>query len=141
MFSKKLIINKSIMEKRKLTCTHFLFPYEIKFVGGLITIAGTGLFFTVKAFDINASFFGWVTISTGLLLFALSKEKIEDEMVDSIRLRSFLVSIIAGFAFVIPFEIIIYISGNYNPIGAIQYICLQLFIYILWFRYELSGKN
>jgi hypothetical protein len=126
------------MEKRKLTCANFLFPNGMKTIGIVTILSGIILFFIAKPLGLIVSFPGWYIIATGLFVFALSKEKQEDEMIESIRLRSFLISTIGVIAFVMTYDLIMYLDGSLNYINAIQIICLQLFIHTVWFRYEMS---
>ncbi len=126
------------MEKKKIQCNSFLLPHKLRVITAFIVIAGLVTFFVAKPFNMNVSLPGWYLIGLGLLGFALSKEKIEDEMINSIRLRAFLFSIVSAILFVTVFDFITYLDGSTVYTSAAQILCLQLFIYIVWFRYELA---
>lgn len=78
--------------------TRFLFPYSFKFIGlvlfvlhipfifwkGNLNLQGTGLFSGSHLFFIVTV----VTMVTGLLFMAFSKERVEDEQIAQLRLDS-----------------------------------------------------
>ena len=145
----------------------YLFPYETKILGILLAILGIILgvfrfyfgikpeYLEVKVFAVYSSFLEskYLSVITnniseeitglillaGLTIIAFSEEKFEDETIMQIRMRSLFYSVYANifftcFAFVFIFGLgfIYFLVLN---------IFLQLFVFILFFRYKLYEYN
>lgn len=138
--------------------TSFLLPNRFKKIGlflfpfGLIvwTITQRGLFntelnHTFKVFTLTLSFFSFLF---GLYFISLSKEHVEDEFIESVRLKSFQISSIIQMAFFLISFSAMHLF-NIEPAGdsglsiyLLSSILLFWVTYILIFNYTLiNNKN
>ena len=87
---------KSKVDKLKI----YQLPNRAKMIGWVITcLAFVALFFTIK--DTIPKEFAKYSLLVGLLIVSISKEKIEDELIKNLRMRSF------TFAFIFAVFIVI----------------------------------
>ncbi|MBS1516662.1 MAG: hypothetical protein JSS91_01090 [Bacteroidetes bacterium] len=126
------------MEIKKPDCSKFLFPGKMKAIGIIVILLSIGMFFITKSFGGSVSFLGWYFMAAGLTLSAFSREKAEDEMTESVRLRSLMISVSGAIAFVMAFDLIRYFNDGSGGMSAVQFICLMIFFYIIRFRIEIS---
>lgn len=137
--------------------TSFLLPNRYKKIGlflfpiGLIIwmITQRGLFnselnHTIKVFTLTLSFFSFIF---GLYFISFSKEPIEDEFIESVRLKSFQISSITQMVFfLISFSIMLLF--NIEPSGdselsiyLLSSIILFWVMYIVIFNYTLINNK
>jgi hypothetical protein len=137
--------------------TSFLLPNRFKRIGlflfpiGLIiwVITQRGLFnselnHTIKVFTLTLSFFSFIF---GLYFISFSKEPIEDEFIESVRLKSFQISSITQMVFfLISFSIMLIFNIEPNgdvglSIFFLSSIILFWIMYILIFNYTLINNK
>lgn len=119
----------------------WLLPNYCKKIGLVIVLVATGLlinYFINRSISETSDYnvFTRVLMAIGLLLIAVSKEKIEDERVQILRLQSFFVSLIGCFAYCIVMEtyslFVVLVHASVTLL-----IVFQLLIYIVLFNYKL----
>ncbi len=123
----------------------WLFPNYFKKIGLLISIVAAVLFINyvfnnaiLETSDYNV--FNRVLMAIGLLLIAISKEKIEDERIQILRLQSFFVSLVGCFIYCIVMETYsLFVQLVHASVTIL--IIFQLLVYILLFNYKLYKLN
>ncbi len=127
---------KEVFKKLKL------FPRWFKYLGlVLIVISATVPF----SFDLNLlydgkNYIGVQGANLGLFLICFARDKIEDEMTNLIRLKSFYRSVIFGFLYVIVMDTGSYIMGNkFNEMPAYQLVFYIMSFYI--FSYYITKSK
>ncbi len=119
----------------------WLLPNYCKKIGIVIVLVATGLlinYFINRSISETSDYnvFTRVLMAIGLLLIAVSKEKIEDERIQILRLQSFFVSLIGCFAYCIVMEtyslFVVLVHASVTLL-----IVFQLLVYIVLFNYKL----
>lgn len=141
----------------------FLLPHRFQIIGFVLTVGGLVIsllrfgigikpwFFNVNVFAIYSSYFdtmyftvinnniseeiSGITLLTGLLLLALSREKKEQEHYAYLRLRAFLVAIYCTTALLLLTFLFVYGVAFFYALTLHAF--LPLIIYSLTFRYYL----
>lgn len=123
----------------------WLFPNYFKKIGLLISIVAAVLFINYifnNAISETSDYtvFNRVLMAIGLLMIAISKEKIEDERIQLLRLQSFFVSLVGCFIYCIVMEtyslFVVLVHASVTLL-----IIFQLLVYILLFNYKLYKSN
>lgn len=123
----------------------WLLPNYFKRIGLVIALVAAGLFINYvlsssisETSDYNV--FNRVLMAIGLLLTAISKEKIEDERIQILRLQSFFVSLIVCFLYSIVMEtyslFVVLVHASVTLL-----INFQLIVYIVLFNYKLRKSK
>lgn len=108
-----------------------LFPHWFKSIGIFWALASFVLVFVFASREEQI----WKAISThsiniGLFLVCFSKDKLEDELTNSIRLRAFYTSVVTGFCVVVFSYFVENLTGNTEYIyPAEKLITIILFVY------------
>ncbi len=122
-----------------------LFPRWVKYLGLIWTILSYTLsvvFFSVLKDEFmfeGKNYIGVLSGNIGLLLICLSKDKIEDEMTNMIRLKSFYRSVIIGFSAIVFFDILEILLGGTSLTDSFGFISMVLFLYLIMF-YSTKSK-
>lgn len=123
----------------------WLLPNYFKMIGAVIALVAFVLFvnYTMSSSISETSdynIFSRVLMAVGLLLTAISKEKIEDERIQILRLQSFFVSLIMCFAYCIIMEtyslFVVLVHASVTLL-----IVFQLLVYIALFNYKLRKSK
>ena len=116
-----------------------LFPRWVKYLGLTWTILSLILSVVFSlvlkdnfTFD-DKNYIGILSADFGLLLICFSKDKIEDEMTNMIRLKSFYSSVILGFSVIIFFDILEIILGGTSLTESFSFISMILSLYLITF--------
>lgn len=123
----------------------WLLPNYFKKIGLVIALVAAGLFINyVISGSIsetsNYNIFNRVLMAIGLLLIAVSKEKVEDERIQIIRLQSFFVSLVGCFAYCIVMETYsLFVLVVHASVTLL--IVFQLLVYIALFNYKLRKSK
>jgi len=120
-------------------------PHSFKKVGILLVVLSILFMFGRKLFDIEVAttlkFVLKRLLLVGLLLIAISKEKIEDEMIRTIRGQAFTIAFIAGVVYtliqpLINYVVAFFIEKDKEPLadlGDFQVLWFLLTMYLLFF--------
>ncbi|WP_051285126.1 hypothetical protein [Aequorivita capsosiphonis] len=121
-------------------------PNTWKRIGWAIFIVSLVLILLNRFIDINHIVFKSIlknTMLVGLLIVIISKEKIEDELVENLRSKAFSFAFIMGVAWVLVQPLLNYLvsflikpqDANYQDLGDFQILWFLLIIYltIFWF--------
>lgn len=123
----------------------WLLPNFYMKIGLVITLVAAGLFINYLmsnsiSENSNYNIFSRVLMAFGLLLIAVSKEKVEDERIQILRLQSFFVSLIVCFAYCIAMETYsLFAVLVHAPVTIL--IVFQLLFYIVLFNYKLHKSS
>lgn len=116
-----------------------LLPRWVKYMGltwAILSLILSIVFsFVLKdnfTFD-GENYIGILSINFGLLLICFSKDKIEDEMTNMIRLKSFYRSVIIGFSVIVFFDIVEILLGGTSLTESFSFISMILFLYLILF--------
>ena len=123
----------------------WLLPNYFKKIGLVIALVAAGLF--INYFSSNSiletsnyNIFNRVLMAIGLLLIAVSKEKVEDERIQILRLQSFFVSLIGCFTYCIVMETYsLFVLVVHASVTLL--IVFQLLVYIALFNYKLRKSK
>ena len=122
-----------------------LFPRWVKYLGLTWAILSLilSIVFSLKwednfTFD-GENYIGILSTNFGLLLICFSKDKIEDEMTNMIRLKSFYRSVILGFSVIVFFDILEILLGGTSLTESFSSISMVLFLYLIIF-YSTKSK-
>jgi hypothetical protein len=130
-----LLGRKANKTKKELDYQLFLFPNYFRSIGLIIAIVSV-------VFVAYLDFHGeelWKTIAIhsinlGLFFYCFAKDKQEDELTGTVRLRSFYNSVLAGIVFVVLIHFMEFLLGNEQYVyPAKQFITLLLFVYAISF--------
>jgi len=119
-----------------------LFPHNTKLLGGLVMLCGLVLILlrhqiaisTLTSLQESLLFHG--LFCAGIVLFIFTRERVEDELIDQLRLQSFQVAVLATLCFILIGVVVeIFSPAVYQT--TIDVVIFQGLIYILWFRVKL----
>jgi hypothetical protein len=122
-----------------------LFPRWVKYVGLIWVILSLILsivFSIVLHNDFTfegKNYIGVLSADFGLLLICFSRDKIEDEMTNMIRLKSFYRSVILGFTMIIFLDLLELFLGGKSVTESFSLIGIILFMYLFMF-YQTKSK-
>ena len=119
-------------------------PNSWKKIGWGILIVSLALILLNRYLDVDHLIFKSIlknTMLVGLLIVTISKEKIEDELVENLRSKAFSFAFIMGVAWVLVQPLINYLvsflitpqRANYQDLGDFQILWLLLVIYLTVF--------
>jgi len=109
-----------------------LFPYWFKFLGVFIIVPAMILPFVFDFLYNGKNYFGINTANLGLFFICFSRDKIEDEMTNLIRLKSFYRSVLVGFFYVFVMYLFDVLGGDEgNHVIGSQVVFMILFIYLM----------
>ncbi len=111
-----------------------LFPRWMKIVGIVIFISGVIIPFhsNLNLLIGGKNYLGITFANLGLFLICFSRDKLEDEMSNLIRLKSFYRSVALGFAYVFVFTALEFVHGDeFELMPAMQVVTFILFIYLV----------
>ncbi|PTX61663.1 hypothetical protein C8N46_104307 [Kordia periserrulae] len=132
-------------ERRMNKILNFGLPNSYKKLGIILVALSILFLITRKIFDIEISetirFILKRVVLVGLLIIAISKEKVEDEMIQSMRGRAFTMAFIFGVIFSLAQPLFNYIASfivekeddGLTDVGDFQVLWLLLTIYLLFF--------
>jgi len=133
-------------ERRLIWLISRKLPNSWKKIGWGILFLSLVLLLLNQYFDINHLMFKSILKNTtlvGLLIVTVSKEKIEDELVESLRAKAFSFAFIMGVTWVLVQPLINYtvsflitpLRANYQDLGDFQILWFLLIIYLttFWF--------
>ena len=140
-----IIVNNSYFSFMRKDIIKWLLPNYFKRVGLLIALTALGLlinYLLSSSISENSDYnvFTRMLMAIGLLLIAISKQKVEDERIQIIRLQSFYVSLVGCFIYCIIME-------TYSLVSVIVHasvtllIVFQLLVYIVLFNYKLNKSK
>ena len=132
-------------ERRMNKILNFGLPNSYKKIG--ISLVAVCILFLIsrKLFDLEISetirFISKRVVLVGLLIVVISKEKVEDEMIQSLRGRAFTMAFIFGVIFTLIQPLFNYIASfivekdkeGLTDVGDFQILWLLLTIYLLFF--------
>lgn len=132
-------------ERRFEKLKKFGLPPSYKKVGIAIVALGILFLFTRKFFDIEVSetakFIIKRAVLVGLLIIAISKEKIEDEMIQTLRGQAFTLAFVIGVIYTLIQPLINYVAFiifkdkyELEDLGDFQVLWFLLTIYLLFFH-------
>lgn len=108
-----------------------LFPRWIKYIGLVIFFVSVIVPFHTGLLIEGKNYLGLTFANLGLFLICFSRDKLEDEMSNLIRLKSFYRSVVFGFVYTFMFTAIEFIHGNkFELIPAIQLVTFILLVYL-----------
>lgn len=116
-----------------------LFPRWVKYLGltwAILSLILSVMFILVFDFDIlidGKNLIGVLSANFGLLLICFSKDKIEDEMTNMIRLKSFYSTVFFGFSGILILDVLEILLGGSSLIPSFSMISLILSIYLVSF--------
>ncbi|WP_420573424.1 hypothetical protein [Kordia sp.] len=139
-------------ERRFEKFKNFGLPHSFKKIGIALVVLSIVFLLARKLFSIEISetirFISKRVVLIGLLVIAISKEKIEDEMIKTIRGQAFSMAFIAGVVYTLIQPAINYIASlivedNNDPLtdlGDFQVLWFLLTMYLLFF-YMIKRKQ
>ena len=124
-----------------------LFPHIFQSIGWIMfipaMIAGALIYFNILGFSVNIETVVYnlviIGIALGALFIVCSKERIEDEMIQSIRLASLLNSIYVYVAMLIIFTIV-FNGFDFLRFAVINLVLLPI-LFVINFRLEIHRYN
>lgn len=123
-------------------------PHSFKKIGIILVVVSILFLFARKLFDIEISetikFISKRVVLVGLLIIAISKEKIEDEMIRTLRAQAFTFAFIFGVVYALVQPLINYIASfiiekdkePFSDVGDFQILWLLLTMYLLFFHMQ-----
>ncbi|EDP95867.1 hypothetical protein U8527_12115 [Kordia algicida OT-1] len=131
-------------ERRFEKFKRFGLPHSFKKIGIAIVIIGFIIMIVGKIADFNTLSLKFIlkrVILVGLLIAALSKEKVEDEMIRTIRGQAFSMAFIAGVVYTLVQPLINYLvsfvakddKSLLEDVGDFQVLWFLLTMYLLFF--------
>lgn len=139
-------------EERRLNwLINFKLPNYWKKIGWSILFISFGFLIVSKFLDGDFSIIKSILKKTallGLLIVTISKEKIEDELIENLRAKAFSFAFIIGVVYVLVQPLINYLafvilkpqSANYEDLGDFQILWFLLVVYLTAFWY-LKRRN
>jgi hypothetical protein len=134
-------------EERQLQkIVNFGLPNYFKKIGIAVAVIPFVTIIVLKIADLELSetikFISKRILLVGLLIIALSREKIEDEMIHSLRVKAFTGAFIGGVVYTLIFPVIVYIAklvfgkeGKLlTDVGDFQILWFMLFMYLVFFH-------
>ncbi len=124
---------------------NFGLPNRFKRVGIILVVISILFMITRKVFDIEIAvsikFILKRVVLIGLLMIAISKEKVEDEMIRTIRGQAFSMSFVAGVVYtliqpLINYVVALFVEKDKEPltdVGDFQVLWFLLTMYLLFF--------
>ena len=100
-------------------------------------VAG-GLFILKICHVIGDAYWPRYALVAGLFVYACAREKVEDEMIEKIRLSAFHISLISAVLYFLVAGMIYHFDGSHIQQPASELVMIQLGGYILSFLYEMS---
>jgi ABC-type xylose transport system permease subunit len=108
-----------------------LFPRWVKYAGVVVFFVSVIIPFYTNLLIEGKNYLGVTFANLGLFLICFSRDKLEDEMSNLIRLKSFYRSVALGFVYVFVFTAIDFILGNtFDLIPAVQLVTFILLVYL-----------
>lgn len=108
-----------------------LFPRWIKYVGMIIFFVSAIVPFYTELLIEGENYLGLTFANLGLFIICFSRDKLEDEMSNLIRLKSFYRSVVLGFVYVFVFTAIEFIyEDEFDFIPAVQLVTFILLVYL-----------
>ncbi len=133
-------------ERRIHRLVNFKLPNHWKKIGWGLFFLSLGLLLLNRFVDVNHAIFKTILkniILVGLLIITISKEKIEDELVENLRSKAFSFAFIIGVVYVLIQPLINYLvflivkpqNANYEDLGDFQILWFLLIVYLtaFWF--------
>lgn len=109
-----------------------LLPRWVKVLGLVVFVSSAILPFEFDTLIDGSNYIGLNFANIGLFLICFSKDKLEDEMTNMIRLKSLYRSVILGFVYATVFYAIDFIYENeVKGTSAIQLVFIILFFYLI----------
>ena len=108
-----------------------LFPQWFKYIGFIIFIISAIIPFYANLLIEGKNYLGLTFANLGLFMVCFSRDKLEDEMSNLIRLKSFYRSVTLGFVYVFVFTAIEFIQEDqFDSISAVQLVTFILLVYL-----------
>jgi hypothetical protein len=132
-------------ERKSLEKMKYQLPYKFKKIGLGIIILSL-LTAIANKFGINHTELGQTAkygILLGLLVIAISKEKIEDELITKLRMQSYAFAFIAGVMITLTNPLFSYVANalfdkpqdNFEGIGDWQVLWILLSVQVMYFQF------
>ncbi|WP_319511929.1 hypothetical protein [uncultured Draconibacterium sp.] len=116
-----------------------LLPRWMKYVGLIWVILSVILSIIFDfMFDVN-NILGIQSANIGLLVICFSKDRVEDEMTNNLRLKSFYKSAILGFAFMMIMDFVELLLGGESFMSSYVLVAIILSMYLFTF-YAIKSK-
>ncbi|WP_046759190.1 hypothetical protein [Kordia jejudonensis] len=124
---------------------NFGLPHTFKKIGVILVVVSILFLFARKLFDIEIAetlkFILKRVVLVGLLMIAIAKEKVEDEMIKTIRGQAFSMAFVAGVVYtlvqpLINYIVAIFVEKDKDPltdVGDFQVLWFLLTMYLLFF--------
>lgn len=108
-----------------------LFPRWVKYVGLVVFFVSVIIPFHTNLLIEGKNYLGITFANLGLFFICFSRDKLEDEMSNLIRLKSFYRSVALGFVYIFVFTAIEFIYGDkFELIPAVQLVTFILLVYL-----------
>lgn len=132
-------------ERRFEKIVNFGLPNRYKKIGIVIVIVSFLSIIMLKISGVEFSetlkFISKRVLLVGLLITAISKEKVEDEMIHSLRVKAFTGAFISGVIYTLIFPAIVYAAklvfnkeeNLLTDVGDFQILWFMLFMYLVFF--------